>query len=128
MKTFETDIIKVNVHKNCFVEVHIKNNAFFDIADIKASKEFITSVLGDKKAYILLEADGTFYTSKEARELAASAEHSTHHGAVAFCSDKLAYKILGKLYIQINRPKVPTKYFSKRMDAIKWLESFISAK
>lgn len=71
-----------------------------------------------------MEAEGTFYTSREARELAASPEHSTHHGAVAFCSDKLAYKILGKLYIKINRPKVPTKYFTKRKEAVKWLESF----
>lgn len=125
MKQFETNTIKLCVHKSGFVELVIKNNAVFDTADIIESKKFITQVLGEKKAYILMEAEGTFYTSREARELAASPEHSTHHGAVAFCSDKLAYKILGKLYIKINRPKVPTKYFTKRKEAVKWLETFL---
>lgn len=125
MKVLDTETMQINVHENCFVELKVKNNAVFDTKDISESKQFITSVLGDKKAYILFEAEGTFYTSKEARELGASPEHSTHHGAIAFCSDKLAYKILGKLYIKINRPKVPTKYFTKRSEAVKWLESFI---
>lgn len=128
MKTFETETMTITVHDNCFVELLIKNNAVFDTRDILESKQFITSVLGDKKAYILMEAAGTFYTTREARELGASPEHSTHHGAIAFCSDKLAYKILGKMYIKINRPKVPTKYFTKRKDAIEWLESFIQSK
>lgn len=125
LKLFETEIFKLTVHDNGYVEILIKNNAVFDTKDIMESKKFITNVLGENKAYILFEAEGTFYTSREARELAASPEHSSHHGAVAFCSDKLAYKILGKLYIKINRPKVPTKYFTKRADAKEWLMSFI---
>jgi len=125
MKQFETNTIKLSVHKNGFVELVIKNNAVFDTTDILDSKKFITEVLKEKKAYILLEAEGTFYTTREARELGASPEHATHHGAIAFCSDKLAYKILGKLYIKINRPKVPTKYFTKRKEAVKWLETFL---
>lgn len=125
MKQFETNTIKLSVHKNGFVKLVIKNNAVFDTTDILDSKKFITEVLKEKKAYILLEAEGTFYTTREARELGASPEHSTHHGAIAFCSDKLAYKILGKLYIKINRPKVPTKYFTKRKEAVKWLETFL---
>lgn len=125
MKLFQTDTMKITVHENGYVELLIKNNAVFDTKDIVDSKKFITSLLGEKKAFILVEAEGTFYTSREARELGASEEHATHHGAIAFCSDKLAYKILGKLYIKINRPKVPTKYFTKRKDAVQWLASLI---
>lgn len=62
MKQFETNTMKLNVHKNGFVELVIKNNAVFDTADILDSKKFITEVLGEKKAYILMEAEGTFYT------------------------------------------------------------------
>ncbi len=126
MKVLETDTMKITVHENGFTELLIKNNAVFDTHDIIQSKKFITDYLGDRKAFILVEAEGTFYTSREARELGASPEHASHHGAVAFCSDKLAYKILGKLYIRINRPKVPTKYFTKRKEALTWLMSFIT--
>lgn len=125
MKVLNTDTMSIKAHANGFVELLIKNNAVFETKDIVESKQFIVSVLGGRKAFILMEAEGTFYTTKEARELGASPEHATHHGAIAFCSDKLAYKILGKLYIKINRPKVPTKYFTKRKDAVEWLDTFI---
>lgn len=42
MKQFETNTIKLCVHKNGFVELVIKNNAVFDTADIIESKKFIT--------------------------------------------------------------------------------------
>lgn len=121
----ETDTIRVTVHANGFTELLIKNDATFDTKDIIQSKNFIIGILKDKKAYILVEAAGDIYTNKEARDLAASPEHSTHHGAVAICSDKLAYKILGSLYIKVNKPNVPTKFFNKRNEAVDWLNTFI---
>lgn|SRR5574343_57819 len=125
MKKMEADTFKLTVHPNGYTELLIKHNAIFDVNDIQESKKLIIQELKEKKAYILVEAEGTFYTSKEARELGASDTHATHHGAIAFCSDKLAYKLLGKLYIRINRPKVPTKYFTARKEAISWLLSIM---
>ena len=83
-KVFESEVIKLNVYPNGFVELLIKHNAMFDSAAIISSKDFITSELKEKKAYILLELEGEVFTTKEARELAASPEHSNHHGAIAF--------------------------------------------
>lgn len=120
-----TDVIKVSVHPNGYTELLLKDKALFDTKDIIESKNFITSILKDKKAFILLEAEGDVFTTKEARELAASAEHASHHGAVAICSDKLAYKILGNVYIKINKPYAPTKFFTKKDEAVDWLNTIM---
>lgn len=123
MKTFETDVFKLTLHQDGFAELLVKNNAVFDTKDLIDSKSFATGYLPGRKIYFLMEAEGELYPTKEARELAASAEHSTHHGAIAICSNKLAYKLLGNLYIRINKPKAPTRFFSVREEAASWLRS-----
>jgi hypothetical protein len=128
MKTLETDSIHLRLHETGLVEILIKNGAIYDVNEMKQGKDFITAQLGEQKAYILLEVEGDVYTTREARELAASDEHSKHHGAIAICSDKLAVKILGNLYIRINKPKAPTKFFGQREEGIKWLRAQMQTK
>jgi hypothetical protein len=123
MKTFETDVIVLTVHEDGFAELMIKDEAVFDAKDILDGKRFTTEYLPGKKIFFLLELQGEAYTTKEARELAASPGHATHHGAVAIFSNKLPYQLLGNLYIRINKPKAPTRFFSNRNDAVKWLRS-----
>jgi hypothetical protein len=119
----ETEVIKLTLHDDGFVELLIKDNAVYDTYDILAGKQFCTENLPGTKFYILMELEGDAYTTKEARELAASPAHSGHHGAVAICSAMLAHQLLGTLYIKINKPQAPTRFFTKRDDAIKWLRS-----
>ncbi|HWY11887.1 MAG TPA: hypothetical protein VN026_11210 [Bacteroidia bacterium] len=121
MKTFETDVIKLTLSEDGFAELVVKDNSVYDTKDIIDGKEFSISYLPGKKIYFLLEMEGDAYTTKEARELAADPEHGKHHGAVAIYSEKLAYKLLGNFYIRINKPKAPTRFFSRRDEAVKWL-------
>jgi hypothetical protein len=45
--------------------------------------------------------------------------------AVALCSGNLSLKILGSLYIKINKPMIPTKFFDDREKGKAWLKGFI---
>jgi hypothetical protein len=125
MRILETEVIKLTLHADGFVELLIKNNAVYDTKDILDGKQFCIENYPDKKFFILMELEGEAYTTREARELAASPAHSGHHGAVAICSGMLAHQLLGTLYIKINKPKAPTRFFTKRDDAIKWLRSLM---
>jgi hypothetical protein len=127
MKTFETDVMVLTVHEDGFAELLIKDEAVFDAKDILDGKRFSTGYLPGKKIYFLLELQGEAYTTREARELAASPGHATHHGGVAICSNKLPYQLLGNLYIRINKPKAPTRFFRNRNDAEKWLRSLMNS-
>jgi hypothetical protein len=123
IKILETEVIKLRLHEDGFAELLIKNNAVYDTKDILDGKNFCVTNLPGKKIYFLMEIEGEVYTTKEARELAASPQHASHHGAIAICSNMLAHKILGNMYIKINRPQAPTRFFSKRTEAFSWLRS-----
>jgi hypothetical protein len=121
-KTIETSVVRLRIHSDGFVELMLKHNAMFDDVAMTESKNSIIETLSGKKAFILVELEGEAFTTREARELAASNEHSGHHGAIAIFSTKLAYRLLGTMYIKINKPKAPTRFFTKRDEAIKWLK------
>ncbi len=121
MKTLETDVIKLTISNDGFAELILKNDAVYDAKDIIEGKDFIISSLPDKKIFYLMQMEGAAHTTKEARELAADPEHAKHRGAVAICSDKLAFKLVGNFYIKINKPSTPTRFFSQKKEAVKWL-------
>jgi hypothetical protein len=124
-KTLETGTMHLKLFGDGYIEVMIKHGAVYDIADMIQGKDFITSYTKQSKAFILFELEGDVYTTREARELAASPEHSKHYGAIAVWSDKLAPKLLVNIYVQINKPKIPTRFFNKREEAIQWLKGFM---
>lgn len=121
MKTFETEVIKLTITEDGYAELFVKDNSVYDVKDIIEGKDFSTSYLPHKKIYYLLQMEGDAYPTKEARELAANPEFAKHRGAVAICSDKLAIKLLGNFYIKINKPSTPTRFFSQKEEAVKWL-------
>lgn len=125
IQVFETDTFKLCMHEDGFAELLFKDKSLFDVKDILEAKQIITTVLPNKKIFYLVEAEGDFYTTKEARELVASPDHNKHHGAIAMCTDKLAHKILGNVYIKINKPNVPTRIFNNRKQATIWLRSLM---
>jgi hypothetical protein len=120
-KIIETEVVRLTIHSDGLVVLMLKDNGMFDSDAINEAKKNIVETLREKKAFILVELEGEAFTTKEARELAASNEHSGHHGAIALFSTKLAYRLLGTMYIKINKPKAPTRFFTKREEAIKWL-------
>ncbi|MGZ3930352.1 MAG: DUF7793 family protein [Bacteroidia bacterium] len=126
-KIMETDTFRLRLFENGYAELMIRHGAVYDVKDIIEGKEFLTSRLEGRKAFILLELEGDVYTTREARELAASPKHSAHHGAIAIYSDKLAAKLLGNIYIRINKPKAPTRFFSRREEAVQWLQERMNA-
>ena len=72
--------------------------------------------------------DSGIYTaiSKEARELLASKEFAEITIAKALLVRSLGHRIVGQFYIRINKPFIPTKIFSDREEAIKWLSVELS--
>ncbi len=121
MKTLETNVIKLTIQNDGFAELIVKNNSVYDAKDIIEGKDFCTNYFPDKKIYYLLELEDDAHTTKEARELAADPEQAKHRGAVAICSNKLAYKLVGNFYIKINKPSTPTRFFVQKEEAIQWL-------
>lgn len=76
-----------------------------------------------KKFYVLFEGEEDADVSSDARRAGASEEYTKHVAALALYSNKMHEIIIGSLFLKINRPKVPTKFFDNRDEAILWLRS-----
>ena len=125
MKTFETEVYVMNVHENGFLDFRVKKDAVLESEDLWLARKQSLEYAPTKKFVVLMEAPDFFQIGTETRRVASSVEYSEDLIAVALCSSNLALKILGSLYIKINKPPVPTKFFDDRPKAEEWARTFI---
>lgn len=97
-------------------------------SDIWAIKKANISLTNGKPYCILVTAGHLSSISKEAKELTASKDFAQNTVAKAFLVDSLGHKIVGNLYLKINKPHIKTKVFTNRELAIDWLRSQIRNK
>ena len=125
MKTFETEVYTMSVHESGYLEFRVKKDCVLESEDLWLSRKQSLEYAPGKKFAVLMEAPDFFQIGTETRRVAASEEYSKDMIAVALCSNNLSLKILGSLYIKINRPVVPTKFFDDRAKAEEWLKTFL---
>ncbi len=123
MKTFETPAFLMTVHDDLLIEFKIKKNINLQASDVWESRDLSINYIPGKKFYVLFEAEEDAEVSGDARRAGASEEYTHHVAALALYSNKLHEKIIGSLFLKINKPKLPTKFFDNREDAINWLKN-----
>lgn len=78
-----------------------------------------------KQFYVLIEGQENASVAAHAQGLAASAEYAKFAKALALCSPDPYLEVAGEVYLKVNHPKIPTRFFEKRDDALVWLRSLI---
>ncbi len=126
MKTFETLAFTMIVHDDLFIEFKIKHNVTLQAKDVWESRELSVNYIPNQKFLVLFEGDDGADVSGDARRAGASLEYSHHVEALALYSTKIHENIIGSLFLKINKPIVPTKFFDDREKAKEWLYSFKS--
>lgn len=122
MKQFETDTYIMNIHDDLLIEFKVKKNKTLQEKDIWESRDLSVNYMPNKKFTVIMEAEENFEVSGDARRAGASLEYSKHVAALALCSNKLHETIIGNLFLKINKPIVPTKFFDDRAKALQWLK------
>lgn len=115
----------MSIYDDLFLEFIVKKDTVLKEQDVWLSKQQAEETYPGKKFYVLLGGEEFFQVPKETRDAVASQKFSTHLSAVALFSNELAMKILGNLYIKINRPEVPTKFFTDKKKGEEWLRSLM---
>ena len=124
MKVFETKAYDMIVHDDLLIEFKVKKNVTLQASDVWESRDQSVAYLPGKKFFVLFEGDEDASVSGDARRAGASEEYTKHVAALALYSNKFHENIIGSLFLKINKPKVPTKFFDDRDKAIAWLKSF----
>jgi hypothetical protein len=121
MTNYETAAFKMSISDNLLKHLTVKANVTLEASDVKKSLEYSLSGNPLSKFFVLLEGEENSTVSEEARRIAASEDYAQHTAALALCSASPALALLGNIFLKINHPKVPTKFFKKREDALNWL-------
>jgi hypothetical protein len=124
MKTFETNAYTMNVHDDLFIEFKVKKNVTLQASDVWESRDQSVEHIPGKKFFVLFEGDDNSGVSGDARRAGASLEYTKHVAVLALYSNKFHENIIGNLFLKINKPLVPTKFFDNRDNAIAWLKTF----
>ena len=121
MKRFETKAFLMTVHDDLLIEFLVKKNVNLQASDIWESRDLSVEYIPHKKFFVLFEGDEDAEVSGEARRAGASKEYAGHVAALALYSNKTYERIIGSLFLKINKPLVPTEFFDDRDKAIAWL-------
>lgn len=106
------------------VEVTYNEGVTIDVALQEALLKKFWEICGDQKRCFIFSAFDYVTVTNEARKNAIIIENSTPVKATAIVTDSVAYKLIAKFYIKINKPKNPLNIFSNKDKAIAWLKQF----
>lgn len=107
----ETRIVQMTAHPG----------ATFDAEHAIDNRTAALELAGWQRCGLIFESEGDIVTTPEMRQVSASAQYNSHFIAVALVSPSVAMKILGNFYMRINKPVVPTRFFSQHEPAEAWL-------
>lgn len=121
----DADEYILKIHDDNFLEYIIKDGVTLDAKVIHETKQIVEEYKPGVKFFVLAEGEGFFNITKEARELSATREFSSHMAAVAFHTPNPSLMYLGEMYNSMNKLTVTTKIFHSRYNAHEWLKDLM---
>ena len=122
----EAEEYTLKIHDDNLLEFIVKEGALLDVRVVTEVKKIVEEYRPGVRFYVLSEGVGFFNVTREAKELSATAEFSSHMAAVAFHSTNPTMILIGEMYNSINKPAVLTKLFYSRYSAMEWLQKKMS--
>lgn len=122
-----------NVGENPYVTLWIKDNILFCTyknklrIDLNIAKECVAFRLEYTKGVsypVYVDMKGIISVTREGREYF-SLEGSKLIKAGAFMVNSPLAKIIGNIFLTVNKPPVPAKLFTNEADAINWLKNYL---
>ena len=120
----EFDHSKLILRADGILEMHCSDDAIFDTSHIQELVSKIGVMTNGKKCKQITIAGAYTSVTKEGREYMATDEAVLFTTVEAYVIQSLAQRILGNFYLKFNKPKVPTKMFTDREKAEKWLKNY----
>jgi len=113
----------LKVIDNLFYQVELAEDIDFEISDlqelVEAEKE-----LGGQKLPVLVLCEPTTNTNVDLMNYLSKNKNNPYSVADAFVINSISQSILANFYSKINKPERPTKFFTKREDALVWIKQF----
>ncbi len=124
LRSINIDTMCISLRSDGLMQVVVEPGACSTVQNIKEATEAIGKV-GEGKRYPLLIIAGKDSTmDTEAMAFLAKKDSTPYTLAVAGLIVSISQKLLGNFYLNFNKPQKPTKIFTKKEEAVIWLEQF----
>lgn len=122
MEEYRTKTATIRKLEANILETIVDKDAILEVEDIWEIKRVNREICAGKPYAVLVDSGMYTSISEEARKLTASKEFQQLTLAKAVLVNSLAQRIIGRFYLQINRPAIKTRLFNDREQAILWLK------
>ena len=123
-EVIETRVAKIRLDKNNILHIIMKDQANIELEDVKEIIKAHFKLSKAKKDQVLTDARNVKAITREARIYSAE-ESSKLTSANAVLVNSSLSRVMGTLYIRINKPLYPTRLFTSEKKAIEWLKGFV---
>ncbi len=124
MTSINSEKTIVSLIENNIIHIHLKSNQEIALNDAQEVLESM-GIVGEGKKYPVFIDVGEFVNiDDDVRVFSASKAGNIYTIADAIAVDNIAQKLLANFYLKNDHPKVPTKIFSNKHDALAWLSEF----
>jgi hypothetical protein len=106
-----------------FIRVSSEEEGTFE--RVQMMIQAIGEMVNYKKVPWLVKYDDFALPQKEKREFWSKLESVPYSSAEAYIISSLAERLISEFYLNIEKPKRPTKMFTNEKEAIEWLKTFI---
>lgn len=124
MKKIETSVAEMHLDEEGILNIKMKKGAYLTLDKIKEYYACTNELIGDKKVLVLVDGTEEYMLTDDAKFFGSTEEATRNRIAIAFVTRSIANKLMFNLYVNFNKPKIPTKMFSSKETASKWLKTF----
>ncbi len=124
MTSINSEKTIVSLIENNIIHIHLKSNQEIALNDAEEVLESMGIVGGGKKFPVFIDAGEFVSVDDDVRAFSASKVGNIYTVADAIAIDNVAQKLLANFYLKNDHPKVPTKIFNNKHDALAWLSEF----
>lgn len=115
----------ISLRADGLIQIDVNPEVEVTLEEVIEGTDYIMSVVGDRKFPVLFIANEFSVPSSESRDYLAKKESLPYSLADAYVICSFPQKLIGNFYLKVNKPGRPTKIFTDKEEAIKWLKTFI---
>ncbi len=125
LATVDVEAFTVQLRSDGIVHSHTHGDIEFDIESLKKFTIEMGKLTHNKKAPLLLTLDDFAIPPVDTREYWALKDSCPYASAEAYITSSIGHKLIGNFYLKLNKPGRPTRLFTNKNEAIKWLRTFL---
>lgn len=126
LKQVKLNEATVSLRMDGIVHVLFHKNIVLDVPLQVILLDVYNQITEKKKHPFIFEAFDGVRVTKEAKDYAMQIEDDAPGYAYAIVASSLTYKIFANFYLKERKPKMPSKVFNIKEDAVAWLTEHIN--